>query len=96
MFSFLGDLFVLLLKLLWCFPQRIVVRLDRAVDGVVEFFCEWLHGADESSQQAIAAALWSVGPPGDFWSWLQSFGRRSCLRPIPLARVRVPARRSIH
>ena len=90
MFSFLGDLFVLLLTCFWNLPQRIVERLDRALDVGVEFFYEWLHGTNESSQQATAAARPSVVPPGDWWAWLQSF-----VKPTPLARVRVPARRSI-
>lgn len=89
MFSFLGDLLVLLLSRLWDFPRRVAEGFDRAVDALVLFFYDWLHGADESSQQAMAARL-SVGPPTDFWSWLRSF-----VRPTPLARVRVPSRRSI-
>jgi hypothetical protein len=95
MFSFLGGLFVLLLTRLWSLPRRIVEGLDQAIDGGVDFFHEWLHGTDESSQQAIAAARSSVGPPGDWWTWLWSFVVRSFVRPTPLARVRVPARRSI-
>lgn len=89
MFSFLGDLFVLLLSCVWGRLQQVVNGLDRAVDSSIGLFYDWLHGTDQSSQHAIAARL-SVGPPSDLWSWL-----RSLVRPTPLARVRVPARRSI-
>lgn len=91
MISFLGDLFGLLLAYLWRIPQRTVEGLDRAVDGGVQFFNIWLQGLHESHQQTIASARSSVGPPGDLLTWLRLF-----LRPTPpLARVRVPTRRSI-
>ncbi len=90
MFSFLGDLFGLLMACLWKLFQRSVEGLDQAANGWVLFFYDWLYGSCNSPQQTIASARSSVGPPGDLLTWLWSF-----VRPIPLARVRVPARRSI-
>ncbi len=90
MFSFLGDLFGLLMAYLWKWFQRSVEGLHQAVAGSVEFFFVWLYGPHNSPQQTIASARSSVGPPGDTLAWLWSF-----VRPIPLACVRVPARRSI-
>ena len=90
MFSFLGGLFGLLLACLWKPFQRPVEGLDQAIDGWVQLFYVWLYGSDNSPQQTIASARSSVGPPEDLLTWLWSF-----VRPIPLARVRVPARRSI-
>ncbi|MEI8019600.1 MAG: hypothetical protein WCH39_15450 [Schlesneria sp.] len=90
MFSFLGGLFGLLMACLWKFFQRSVKGLDLAIDGWVQCFYVWLYGSYNSPQQTIASARLSVGPPGDLLTWLWSF-----VRPTPLARVRVPARRSI-
>ena len=90
MFSFLGELFGLLLTCLWKLFQRPVEGLDRAIDGLVQSFYVWLYDLHDSPQQTIASARSSVGPPGDLLTWLWSF-----VRPTPLARVRVPARRSI-
>jgi hypothetical protein len=90
MFSFLGDLFVLLLIRLWGLPLRFVEGLDRAIDGGIQTIFDSVNGTDELSQRAMIAARLSNGPPGDWWTWLLSL-----VRPTPLARVRVPARRSI-
>ena len=90
MFSFLGDLFGLLMACLWKWFQRSVEGFDRAVDGWVECFYVRLYGSHNSPQQTVASARSSVGPPGELLAWL-----RQLVRPIPLARVRVPARRSI-
>ena len=90
MFSFLGDLFGLLMACLWKWFQRSVEGLDQAVIGWGQCFCVWLCGSHNSPQQTIASARSSVGPPWDLLTWLWSI-----VRPIPLARVRVSARRSI-
>ena len=90
MFSILGGLFSLLLRCLYRLPRRIVDEFDRSMDGCVEFFRVWLTESHDSSQQTIALTRSSVGSPGD---WLTLM--RSILRPNRLARVRVPARRSI-
>jgi hypothetical protein len=90
MFSFLGDLFGLLMACLWKWFRRPVEILDQAVDSWVRLFYMGLYGSHNSSQQTIETARLSVGPPEDLLTWLCSF-----VRPIPLARVRVPARRSI-
>ena len=90
MFSFLGGLLSLLLGYLLGFPRRIIEELDRSMDGCVEFFRAWLTESLDSPQQTIASSRSSVGPPGDWLTLVRSF-----LRPTRLARVRVPARRSI-
>ena len=90
MFSFLGNLFVLLLMRLWDLPKRIVEGFDQAVDGLFRSFFLQRNGTDELSQQTIVAVRSSAGPPRDWWTCLLSF-----VLPKPLARVRVPSRRSI-
>ncbi len=90
MFSILGDLFGLVLRYLSRSPRRIVHAFDRLVDDGVEFFHGWLNDSLDSTQRTISSARWSVGPPVDWLTLVQSF-----LRPIRLAHVRVPTRRSI-
>lgn len=90
MFSFLGGLFSLLVGCLFGLSRRIVDEFDGSVNGCVGFFRDWLTESHDSSQQTIGSARSSVGPPGDWLAFM-----RSILRPTRLARVRVPARRSI-
>ena len=90
MFSFLGDFFSLLLGHFFRLPWRIADEFERSLEGCVEFFREWLNESHDGSQQTIASSRSSVGPPGDWLTFLRTF-----LRPARLARVRVPARRSI-
>ena len=89
MFTFLGDLFSLMLGLLKL-PRRIVEELNQSVNGCIEFFRVWLSESHDSPQQPIATTRSSIGPPGDWLTFV-----RSLLRPNRLARVRVPTRRSI-
>ena len=90
MFSFLGDLFGLLLTCLWRIAQRTVEELNGAVDGFVWFLYTWLLESHDSPQQTRASLWSSVGPPKDLTTWPWSL-----FWPTPLVRVRVPARRSI-
>jgi hypothetical protein len=90
MFSFLGDLFSLMLGSLLGFPRRIVEELDLSMDGCVEFFRVWLNESHDPQQQMIASARSSVGPPGDWLALVRTY-----LRPARLARVRVRAHHSI-
>jgi hypothetical protein len=90
MFSFLGDLFSLVLGFLLRMPRLIVEELNQSVIGCVEFFRVWLNESQDSRQQTIATTRSSIGPPGDWLTVVRSF-----LRPKRLARVRVPTRRSI-
>ena len=88
MFSFLGELVNLMLVALWKIPQTIVKEVHLTVDGFVRFIGTWLGESRNSPQQTNGSS--SVGPPGHRLTFLWSF-----LRPTPLARVRVSARRSI-
>lgn len=90
MFSFLGELFSLLLACLIGLPRRLAEELSLSLDGCLNFLRSWLNDSQDSPQQTIASSPSSVGPPGD---WLMRI--RSFLWPRRLARVRVPARRSI-
>ena len=89
MFSFLGDLFSLLLACLIGLPRRLAEELALSIDGCVNVLRAWLNDSQDSPQQTIASSS-SIGPPKD---WLARI--RSSLWPRRLARVRVPARRSI-
>ncbi|WP_010586033.1 hypothetical protein [Schlesneria paludicola] len=88
--SFLRELFSLMLGCLLGLPRLLVEELNRTLNGCREFLRVWLDDSQNSPQQTMAPTQSSVGPPGD---WLTLV--RSWLRPTPLARVRVPARRSI-
>ena len=90
MFSFLGELFGALAAFLWGIPQRIVENFDSAWKSLVVFVNVGFDARRDSPEQTIASMRSSVGPPQDWLSLL-----RSLLWPIPMVRVRVPARRSI-
>ena len=89
MYSFLGDLFSMLLSFLMRIPRRIVAELGQAWDGFRMVLGVWLDEALEPPQPTIAASQSSAGPPRDWLTQIQSW-----LRLPRLIRVRVPTRRS--
>lgn len=90
MYSFLGDLFSVLLACLLWLPTRLAEEFALSIDGCMNVIRNWLEDSQDSTQQTIASSQSSTGPPKD---WLTCIG--SFLWRRRLARVRVPSRRSV-
>ena len=89
MFSFLGDLFSLMVACLIGLPRRLAEEFALSLDGCVNVFRNWLNDSQDATQQTMVTSS-STGPRQDWLTQIRSF-----LWPRRLARVRVPARRSI-